>query len=240
MIHFYGFLPGELWSTMPDDYYVHICKLIAGARFALLVETPAALRPHFHELLVEFVEGFETLYYKRRSDRLHFCRHSIHLCSHLVPEGIRWGPLWLHCQWCLESAIGWYTGEIGSDVHPEANLAARLTRRAQVNGLMAIFPELGARETLPENAADLGDDYVLLPWGKDRRARTVPDDDAAALVTYLHAEGIATPAVWKTALWKWARLRLPNGQIARTAYGECKGERRGKHVHRSRMVKVRI
>ncbi|RDX42284.1 hypothetical protein OH76DRAFT_1458839 [Lentinus brumalis] len=238
MYHFYVLLPGLLYAIMDDEFYGHYCKLVAGARAALLVESPDEFRPLAHKLLIEFVEDFERLYYRRRLDRLHFCRHSIHQLLHLMPETFLRGPLWLISQWPMENAIGNLTREIGSDSLPYANFAERALRRCQVCALVAMFPALGQIEKLPKDAIELGNDYVLLAWGKAARATELPPDEAAALVTYLRGCNIVVPQTWKPAAWKWARLRLPNGQIARTAFGECKGEARGKPVHRSRMVKV--
>ncbi|RPD54105.1 hypothetical protein L226DRAFT_472677 [Lentinus tigrinus ALCF2SS1-7] len=238
MYHFYNILPGLLWSLMDVEFYEHYCKLVAGARVSLLLESPSDFRPLAHKLLVEFVEDFERLYYCRRGDRLHFCRHSIHLLVHLIPETHLRGPLWLISQWPLENCIGNLTREIGSHSQPYANLAARATRRGQVNALTAIYPELGTREQLPKNAIELGDGYVLLSWGKDARAREIEGAEATALRDFLSENNTVIPDTWRPAVWKWARLRLPNEQIARTAFGECKGEARNKPVHRSRMVKV--
>ncbi|KAI0704476.1 hypothetical protein C8T65DRAFT_578151 [Cerioporus squamosus] len=240
MYYFYGYLPGLLWAVMDPEYYEHYCKLVSGARFGLLVEQPLALRPYIHQLLVEFAEDFEEKYYARRPDRLHFCRHSIHLLTHIVPECIRLGPAWLNSQWPLETAIGNLTREIGSHRFPHANLSERCTRRCQICALYNIYPELTEPDRLPKDAVVLGDGYALLAWARDTAARKLPREgpEAAALDAYLRANNIPVPEHWNPAVWKWARLLLPNGQIARTGFRECKGERRGKPVHRARMVKV--
>ncbi len=239
MYHFYVILPGLLWPIMDDDFYEDYCKLVAGARAALLLESPDEFRPIAHKLLVEFVEAFETKYYQRRPDRLHFVRHAIHLLVHLMPETYLRGPLWLISQWPLENAIGHLTRDIGSHSKPFANLAELALRRGQICALISIFPTLAEPDKLPKDAIELGDGYVLLAWGQDKRERAMVPDDAAALVTYLHSLNVVTPGTWQPSAWKKARLQLPNGQIARTAFSECKGEARGKPVHRSRMVKVR-
>ncbi|KAI0736013.1 hypothetical protein C8Q76DRAFT_590502, partial [Earliella scabrosa] len=241
MYYFYVLLPGFLWSALDPVYFRHLCKLIAGARFALLFETPIQFRPYYHKLLIEFVEQFEKLYYKRRIDRLHFCRHSIHLLTHLIPENIRVGPAWLHSQWALESAIGNLTREIGSHVKPYANLAERGSRRAQVNALYALFPELANEKGLPKGAVVLGGDYILLEWARDKTFRELREPlEANALIAFLRACNVVVPASWVPVVWKWARLQLPTGQIARTAWRELKGEERGKPVRRSRMIKVSV
>lgn len=63
MYHFYMVLPGQLWGVLDDELFEHYCKLVAGARFTLMLETPVALRSLAHMLLTEFGEDFERLYY---------------------------------------------------------------------------------------------------------------------------------------------------------------------------------
>ncbi|EJF61662.1 hypothetical protein DICSQDRAFT_60239 [Dichomitus squalens LYAD-421 SS1] len=239
MYYFYGLLPGLLWAIQKPKHHYHFCKLIAGARVALLLETPVNLRPLAHKLLVEYVEEFEENFYARRVDRLHFCRQALHALVHLMPENVRVGPAWLHSQWPLENAIGNLTREIGSHVKPYENLSLRGLRRAQISALVAMFPDaLEEPIRLPAGAVELGDRYVLL-HPTARTPHLVSDVDGVALHSFFTQRAIQAPEGWRPRVAKWGRLRLPNGQVARTAWKEMKGERRGRPVHRSRMVKVR-
>ncbi|TBU21771.1 hypothetical protein BD311DRAFT_677574 [Dichomitus squalens] len=239
MYYVYGLLVGLLWAIQKPLYYGHFCKLVAGARMALLVETPVARRQPAHTLLVEYVEEFEEMYYSRRVDRLHFCRQALHGLVHLMPENVRVGPAWLHSQWPLENAIGNLTAEIGSHSKPYENLSLRGLRRAQISALIAMFPDtLEDRPVLPRGAIDLGDQYVLL-HPTMRNPQRLGNIDSTALIAFLDAQGIRSPPHWIPRIIKRGRLRLPGGQVARTAWKECAGERRGRPVHRSRMVKVR-
>lgn len=113
-------------------------------------------------MLVEFVNEYEQLYYRRRMDRLHFVRPCIHVLTHIVPEVIRVGPGALHTQWTLENYIGNITREIRQHVTPYANVAKRALRRCHINVLKAMFPDLHQADTIPFSARDLGDGYVLL------------------------------------------------------------------------------
>lgn len=238
MYYVFGLLPGLLWGLQKPVYYSHFCKLVAGVRVALLLTIPMSQRQRAHALLLEFVQEFELLYYQRRTDRLHFVRQSLHSLIHLIPESWRVGPAWLHSQWVLETLIGNLTAEIRSHVHPFANLSARATRRAQVSSLQAMFPLFAEpTDTIPEGAFVLGDGFVLLR-ARDRVPRALVQLENTALRTYLARVLGADPGSVLSA-WKWARVRLPNGQIARTAWKECEGERRGNPVRRARMVKVR-
>ncbi|TBU31544.1 hypothetical protein BD311DRAFT_737524 [Dichomitus squalens] len=238
MYYVYGYLPGFLWAVQKPKYYWHFCKLVAGARVALLLGTPVNLRQPAHTLLVEYVEQFEEMYYSRRVDRLHFCRQALHGLVHLMPENARVGPAWLHSQWPLENAIGNLTAEIGSHSKPYENLSNRGLRRAQVSALIAMFPgTLEVAPALPAGAVDLGDEYVLL-HPTMRNPREIGAADSRALGAFLAAQVVQVPEGWTPRLIKWGRLRLPNGETARTAWKECEGERRGRPVHRARMVKL--
>ncbi|EJF61368.1 hypothetical protein DICSQDRAFT_60547 [Dichomitus squalens LYAD-421 SS1] len=234
MYYVYGYLP----AVQKPKYYWHFCKLVAGARVALLLGTPVKLRQPVHTLLVEYVEDFEEMYYGRRVDRLHFCRQALHGLMHLMPENARVGPAWLHSQWPLENAIGNLTAEIGSHSKPYENLSNRGLRRAQVSALIAMFPQtLEVVPALPARAVELGDNYVLL-HPTMRSPREIGLADSRALAAYLAAQVVKVPEGWTPRLIKWGRLRLPNGEVARTAWKECEGKRRGRPVHRARMVKV--
>ncbi|TBU22478.1 hypothetical protein BD311DRAFT_742970 [Dichomitus squalens] len=230
MYYFYGMLPGLLWSVQKPKYYFHFCKLVGGARVSLLLGTPVKFRPPAHNLLVEYVEEFEELYYQWRV---------LHALVHLIPENICVGPAWLHSQWPLENAIGNLTAEIGSHSKPYENLSLRGLRRVQISALVMMFPEtLEDPEVLPRRAVDLGDRWVLM-HPTARTAKLVPDINAIALHAYLTKKAVRVPEAWRPRLTKWGQLRLPNGQVARTAWKECEGERRGHPVHRSRMVTLK-
>lgn len=152
----FGLLPGLLWSLQKPVYHTHFCKLVSGIRFGLQRTMVVNERPLAHQRLTEFVLEYEQLYYQRRVDRLHLVRQSIHTLIHIIPEGARVGPGSNHTQWILETAIGNLTREIRLHSQTYANLSERAARRAQVNALYAIFPELVKEEKLPPGAIVLG------------------------------------------------------------------------------------
>ncbi|KAI0349079.1 hypothetical protein OH77DRAFT_1499673 [Trametes cingulata] len=234
----FGELPCFLWSIQKPLYHAHFCKLVSGVQTALLLTIPGDRRKTSHTRLLEFEQEYEELYYQRRVDRLHFVRQSIHALIHLIPESKRVGPGSLHSQWTIENAIGNLTREIGSDVAPYANLAERSLRRAQVNALQAMFPELGPPEKdLPHGAIVLGDGYVLMR-ARDRASRHITGAEARELISFLATRGIEAEG-WEPADRKWARVRLPNGQTAKSAWKESERERQGQDVRLARMVKLR-
>ena len=92
--------------------------------------------------------------------------------------------------------------------------------RCQVNALTAMIPVLGPPPpSLPRGAIDLGqpEGYVLLR-AQDRYDRLMCPQEAGALLHYLGsaaAEG-SVDCDWCPKVTRWARLRLPNGQVARS------------------------
>ncbi|ETW75994.1 hypothetical protein HETIRDRAFT_54136, partial [Heterobasidion irregulare TC 32-1] len=101
-------------------------------------------------LLIEFSEGFEELYYQRKTGRLHFCRQSVHALLHLAQQVTHCGPPGYTTQFTMEQMIGDLGSEIKQHSNPYANLSQRGLRRAQVNALKAMVPDLNAvTNTLP-------------------------------------------------------------------------------------------
>ena len=74
---------------------------------------------------------------------------------------------------------------------------------------------------MPRGAKELGGGYILLR-AKDRTSRAIPDCERQALVTYLNdnQSGSTIDGDWNPLITRWARLRLPNGQVARSAWKE--------------------
>ncbi|KAF9487804.1 hypothetical protein BDN71DRAFT_1542881 [Pleurotus eryngii] len=173
---------------------------------------PAHFR-HFCKLVHTSITGQQIrdahyhlvqLYYQGHRDRLHFCQPCIHTLLHLAPETQR-------------RTIGDLGREVRQPSKPFANLAQR--------GVRPMCPELNtmANEDLVQGTIDIGNGYVLL-CTRDQYRYTLVGVPKATIQT---ATG-ATTIKW------WARLQLPNGQIAHSAWKE-KQKAPGK-VRISRMV----
>ncbi|KIK13974.1 hypothetical protein PISMIDRAFT_117813 [Pisolithus microcarpus 441] len=113
----------------------------------------------------------------------------------------------------MERTIGNLGQEIRQPSNPYANLSREGVWHCQVNALKAMVPSLCPEQApFPLTAIDLGDGYVLL---HKRDARPVfPRGRAVSVIS--HYLGRAD----SFKIRRWARLRLPNGQIARTAWRE--------------------
>jgi hypothetical protein len=121
----------------------------------------------------------------------------------------------------MERTIGNLGEEIKQPSKPFANLSQRGLRRSQVNALKAIIPDLEPdSDALPRGSIDLGDGFILLR-ARDSAAREMDGRAGAAIQRYYQeqAPDEFNPNSWPRII-RWARLRLPNGQIARSAWKE--------------------
>lgn len=115
--------------------------------------------------------------------------------------------------------------EIRQPSNPYANLSQCGLLQCQVNALTAMIPDLGPPPlSLPRGAIDLGQGYILLR-AQDRYERLMHPQEAGALLRYLSntiAEGssVNINCDWCPKVTRWARLRLPNGQVARSCWKE--------------------
>ncbi|KAH8097056.1 hypothetical protein BXZ70DRAFT_895310 [Cristinia sonorae] len=229
---------------MPKKYWKHFCLLVFGIRILQQRTITRKQLIEAHTALVQFCMEYENLYYQRAPERLHFVRQSIHVLIHLGPESERMGPLWAYTQWTMERYIGDIGAEIRQHSNPFANLSERNVRRAQVNALKAMFPDLDTAEcsgSAPRGSVDIGEGYRLLA-AHDAIPRLLQEPEAKALLHYLRHAGETIPlnleiSSWSAKVERYARLQLPNGQIARSAWKEC--QKKLEDVRISRMVKLR-
>lgn len=95
--------------------------------------------------------------------------------------------------------------------------------------------------SLPWGAVDLGDGYILLR-ARDETRVTLRGKQAVALHAFMDSESQLTdwrlPDDWEPKCIRWARLRLPNLQIACCAWKETEHSLGAERIRRSRNVKV--
>ena len=160
------------------------------------------------------------MYYQRKIERLHFCRPSLHTLLHIAPETPRLGPPICYTQWTMERTIGNLGEEIKQPSKLYANLSQRGIRRCQVNAIKAMIPDFDSDEKNPvRGSMDIGDGYIL-HRARDDRAHKIPDPESAAVRSYCERQGSVLNHNWTPRIQRWARLQLPTGQIARSAWKE--------------------
>ncbi len=218
LTYFFGLGPGLFYGILPPVYWKNYCKLVAGVRLLHQRLITKKELVHAHSLLHQFVAEFEELYYQRKASRIHFCRQSIHALLHLGPEIPRLGPGSTYTQWPMERSIGNLTEEIKQPSQPYANLAEHGARRAQMNTLMSLLPDLIPTPRSSHLAVDIGDGFLLSM--ADSCARSVSDVELEAVKSFYSNRNIQIKENLK--LHKWARLRLPNLQFVRTAWKEAR------------------
>ncbi|KJA14339.1 hypothetical protein HYPSUDRAFT_150548 [Hypholoma sublateritium FD-334 SS-4] len=223
LLYLYGLAPALLYGILPEPYYSHFCRLVRAMRIIHQHNIRADDLRLAGDLFKSFVEDFEAFYYQRKVGRLHFCRQSIHALLHLAPEVTRIGPPICSSQWTMERTIGNLGEEIRQPSNPYANLSQRGLLRCQVNALTAMIPDLCPPPTsLPRGAIELGQGYILLR-AQDRYERLMHPQEVGALLRYLGNTAAHRSSVnsnWCPKVTRWARLRLPNGQVARSHWKE--------------------
>jgi hypothetical protein len=181
-----------------------------------------------HSYLVQFVEEFEHLYYQRRTDRLSFDQPCLHtLGAHSAAEIPRVGPGAYSSKFRMERTIGDLGQEIRQPSNPFGNLCAITVRRSQQNALKALYPELDRtnKPNIPKYANDLGNGFVLLR-PREHYFSTIPDEAGAILQDDLGISRVR----------RWGRVRLRNGQVARSLWSESKCF--GMRTRNTRNIKV--
>jgi hypothetical protein len=220
VLYLYGLCPAMLRGILPDKYWKHFCKLVYGVRVVSQRRITAEHLRKAHRALLEHVDEFEILYYQRLHSRLHFIRPVLHTLCHLASEAVRVGPGSYLSQWTIERTIGNLGEEVKQPSNPYKNFSERRLRRAQVNALKAMIPTLEPdKDRLPRGSIDLNDGYVLLR-AKQRTAALVTPMEAEATNTYLRNLEFDTRDPANLKVTRWARLRLPNGQNARSLWKE--------------------
>ncbi|KAF9785131.1 hypothetical protein BJ322DRAFT_1108591 [Thelephora terrestris] len=162
LLYFYGLGPGLFHGVLPQKYYLHYCKLVVGVHVIYQRRITRLQLQLAHRLLLEWVLEFELLYYQRKVDRLHFVRQCVHSLTHLGPETARLGPPSLSAQWTMERVIGIFGSLLKQPSNPFANLTEQAKKIAEINSLIAIWPELEPQTKDPHGSIDIGHGYLLL------------------------------------------------------------------------------
>ncbi|KAG6839509.1 hypothetical protein C0991_001958 [Blastosporella zonata] len=139
----------------------------------------------------------------------------------------------------MERTIGNLTEELRQHSVPYKHLSQRAVERAEVNSLLALIPSLdndrNNNGSIPRGAIDLDDGFVLLR-AMDSCARAITPAEADALQNALDIAEINAFDEWPPCFVRWARLRLPNGQVARSLWKE--GQKPLGKVRMARNVKL--
>ncbi|KAI8980787.1 hypothetical protein BD414DRAFT_420566 [Trametes punicea] len=225
---FYRYAPAMLRGSLPESYWLQLCKLVRGVLLLYGEEILPSELVESKQCLTAAVEDYERLYYARDLDRLHVVRPCLHNIWHGPDQIVLLGSLIGCTQLPMERLIGDLGSEIKQPSNPYANLSQRAFRRCQVNAVKAMMPEVNsARQKagrIPPRSEVLGDGYFLLPR-RDRYMTPISQAEAAVFYDYLDQHEPAacegqTRETFSIRIRRWARLRLPNETVARSSWKE--------------------
>ena len=149
------------------------------------------------------------------TQRLHFVRQCVHSLVHLAPEALRIGLPSLSAQWTMERMIGVFGSLIKQPSNPFANLSEQAKKVAEVNAIIAVWPSLERVKKDPRGSVDIGSGYIRL-GPKDDKPYYLSTAEKDALSFY-SGEGF----IPRGSVYRWARLQIPNGQVARSYWKEA-------------------
>ncbi|KAF9535165.1 hypothetical protein CPB83DRAFT_803686 [Crepidotus variabilis] len=223
--YFYGLAPALLHNILPFKYWQNFCHLVYAMRIVHQRRVSASQLQEAYFHVQTFHLEFEELYVQRNPDCLHFVRPCLHALLHTPQETVRMGTITTYSTWTIERMVGDLGGEIRLHSDPYANLSERGLLRCQTNALRASFPELEKKDKgPPAYSEDLGSGYHLLR-ARDEYAQALAGEEGAIIKRFIEDEeekcGNAIPDNWAgPRVRRWARLQLPSGQIARSAWKE--------------------
>ena len=105
LLYFYGLGPGFFYGLLPEQYYLHYCKLVVAIRIMYQHQISHQQLQLAHKFLLEWVVEFERLYYQQKVEQLHFVRQCVHSLVHLGPKTTRLGLPSLSAQWTMEHVV---------------------------------------------------------------------------------------------------------------------------------------
>ena len=234
LVYVYILGPGVFYGVLPEPYYQHFCKLVRGVRLIYQRRISKEQLAVAHQTLLEYCVEFEYLYYQRQPNRLHFVRQSIHSLTHVGPETHRIGPLSLSAQWTMEHVIGVFGSLLRQPSNVFANLTEQAKKVANINALVAMWPEIGHNSHALRGSIDLGGGYILL-GPKDDKPYTLSPTEQAVVNSY-HATLLDPEAPTQRSVYRWGRLQISNGQLARSYWKEV--VRCSKSARTDRVLKV--
>jgi hypothetical protein len=132
----------------------------------------------------------------------------------------------------MERVIGYLGSLLRQPSNMFRNLAAQTRRVVHANALFAMWPELEESKGNPQGSEDMGDNYLLLR-PRDSTPYDLWPTEQAALENFFPDAGDIDR---RTVYW-WGRLRIPNGQVARSRWKEL--ERCSNMARTDRNIKVR-
>ena len=234
LLYFYGLGPGLFYKLLPERYYLHYCKLVVGIRIMYQRRISHSQLRLAHKLLLEWVVEFEHIYYQRKIERLHFVRQCVHSLVHLGPETTRLGPPSLSAQWTMERVIGIFGSLLWQPSNLFSNLREQARRVAEINAVVAMWPEIESERGELQGSLNVGQGYILLT-PTDKTAYPLSPNERTALINFY--SDLPNPQhTRRKSVYRWGRLQIPTEQTARSSWKEV--DRTSKSARTDRNLKV--
>jgi hypothetical protein len=115
----------------------------------------------------------------------------------------------------MERMIGIFGSLIKQPSNPFANIAEQAKKVAEVNALVSMCPSLERITKDPRGSIDIGSGYLLL-GPKDAEPYQLSTAEKDTLDGYYSNLG----SIPTGSVYRWARLRIPVGQTARSYWKE--------------------
>jgi Transposase family tnp2 len=122
------------------DLFEHYCKLIAAIELAIDYDITFEDIDRIKALLVDFVSGYEELYYQYDEQRINACLPTFHLLLHLSESLSNCGPAWVFWQFPCERVCGMLKPMVKSRVFSNRNLSLAILYKEQFNHLSYATP----------------------------------------------------------------------------------------------------
>lgn len=114
--------------------------------------------------------------------------------------------------------IGLFGSLIKQPSNPFANLTEQAKKVAEINAVVAMWPDLERRKADPRGHIDIGHGYLLL-GPKDEKPYDLSPVEQAALAVF-HSSLQNTESIPWRSIYRWGRLQIPTEQIARSYWKE--------------------
>ncbi|KAF7371671.1 hypothetical protein MVEN_00023200 [Mycena venus] len=203
LTYLYVLGPALLCGVLPQKHWIHFCKLVCGIRPIWEREISHASLLEAHQHFCEFEEEFEQDYYQQ-----------IISASFYLTKPACSSPCYPGNYLCGSQRI---SQPVDDGAHHRES-----GRGNQAAFQPVLIPTLEPEKGLPQGAEDLGNGYVLL-CTRDEYHQTINGPYGEAIRDFLaEAEGIPAAEGWMPSVARWARLRLPNGQIVRSVWKDSK------------------
>ena len=144
------------------------------------------------------------------------------------------GPPSLSAQWTMERVIGVFGSLLRQPSNLFSNLREQARKVAEINAVVAMYPEIEFQTAEPHGSLNMGRGYILL-GPKDTKPYFLSPNEQETVSSFF--ANLPNPDyMQRKSVYRWGRLQLPTGQVARSHWKEV--DRSSKAARTDRNVEV--